>query len=801
MGKPTLLVAGKLVGHPGVTPVDYIIKTLKRGMPEFGGAPPAALADRVYIVRSETGSGKSTVLPASVFRLLRAETSGAVVRLAGPGVICTQPRVLTAQTIARDLAADADNYPDLLMGVTIGYQTGPVNEKPANGLIYATVGNLLAQMRVMDDADIIAQYRFIIVDEAHERSLDIDSLLMRLKALLKRNLGNPKLPFLLLASATLPVEKYARFFEVPAANVFEVTGRQYDVETFYPKVGTNMYTEEAARVALRIHEAHADDPPGRADILVFMPGRPEVLAVQTLLLSENDRFLKAGASAPPYLVLAITRDEILAQDRDFRLLKEDPNNLPPIPMLDGSYMRPARRIIIATVVAETGLTLDALKYVIDCGWSRESESYYPGRFKGLITRPAPRSRVDQRKGRSGRLFPGEFYPLYTKSVYEALQVEQSPEIITEGVSPIILDIAASAAKPQPSGQRVFRVEDIDMLDPPPVDALAASLEEAITFGYLRSAEPNPDGKIPGHVVTRLGEVAGRFNYLEMPQTQTLIAGYLWNVSIRDLALIVALYGERDAILYSQAPPGPSKASEDEQFRHQALQAGLPDFLRTVTGGGEDEPPGRHEMPYYRARLLISDDFIEALVAFSGFARAADRAHGDLDGLLTWCDENGVDFGRATLLSSMRDQVIDEALQAGLNPFWGEEYHLADASAETFFDIVVRLKNCIYAGLQFSRLTYSAGADAYRAVTGDRVEVPPAYSAAELSKLRGLGADTEAIQPKSIVTNMVRIAGARQDRSEKYPPLLYRLQSSLVSVLDGYVAPDPEAAEPRRRARE
>ena len=802
MGKPTLLVPGNLVGsagraYPNAVPIDYIINRIRREMSEFGGKSPMTLGGRVFIIRSETGSGKSTVLPAYIFRLLRSEKTESTIQLTGPGVICTQPRILTAQTIARDQSADEKNYPDLVMGVTIGYQTGPLNEKPVSGLIYATAGSLLAQLRTMPDSDIMARYRFIIVDEAHERSHDIDALLMRLKIFLKRNIGNPRLPFVILASATLSVSKYSAYFGVEDDNIIEVRGRAFGVETRWPQVGSNNYLKDAVQIATEIHEQNLEDPPEKADILIFLPGKSEIKQVVDSLTKVNWKYRAVDSKVPPFLILAIYGEVIISEGRDYRLIKEAPKDLPSLPSLDGkTFLRPFRRMIVSTVVAETGLTIETLKYVVDCGWSRTGEIYYPGRYQGLITRPAPRSRIEQRKGRAGRKFPGVFYPLYTKNVYEALPVEQLPDIVMEGAGPIFLDIIkttaeAAALRRQSTADeaQIFRVEDIDMLDPPPVDALAAALEESIVFGYLRFVKADVSSQLPaGHVLTRLGEVAGRFTYLRMHHVQTLLAAYLWRVSLRDLALIVALYDQRDALLYMVAPPGKSRAEEDENARQKALRAGLPAHL---LGSCDD---------VLRARLLISDDFIEALLAFEGFVRVLDNAKGDLPRILDWCDENGISFEGVTFLASLRDAVMNEMLAAGLNPFWGDTFRLADTPPETFLDVVSRLKHCIYAGLRFSLLTYDLKTGAYYGRGGDRVEAPQIRSKDTLSRLRALDVKEKAIEgiahPRRIVSNTVRLRGAKAARGEKFPPLLYRLQPGMVSVLDGYVNIDAAEFGPR-----
>jgi hypothetical protein len=786
MGKPTLLVPGSLGGsageaNPHAVPVEYITNLLRKKMPEFGAPPPQKLSDRVFIVKSKTGSGKSTVLPAQIFRLLRSDRTEKAVKLVGPGVVCTQPRILTAQTLARDQAADTENYPDLVLGVTIGYQTGPLNEKPASGLIYATAGSLLAQLRTLAPDDLMARYRFIIVDEAHERSLDTDTLLMTLKRFLKRHLRNPRLPFVILASATISIAKYAAYFEVEEANIVEVEGRAYGVETRWPKVGTNDYPAEAARVALEIHVQNPHDVPEKADILVFVPGKAEIEAVIETLAEANLEYRRPGAALPPFLLLEI-HSEIISEDgRDYRLLKESPARLA-VPALDGrAFLRPLRRIIVSTVVAETGLTIETLKYVVDCGWSRVQEVYYPGRYRGIITRPAPQSRIEQRKGRVGRKFPGIFYPLYTKNVYDALPADQLPEIVLEGASTVFLDIVAAAVAPvgggEEAGARFFRVDEIDMLDPPPVDALAAALEEAVVFGYLRSG--GGSAAAGGHELTRLGALAGRFARLGMHHVQTLLAGYLWRVAIRDLALIVALYDQRDALLYATPPPGHEKG----ETAARALRAGLPAFLLD----------GEAALP--RARLLLSDDFLEALLAFEAFVRALDGAQGDLPRLLDWCAVSGIDFDGAVFLAGLRDEVLNDMIAAGLNPFWGDSLRLAAAPPADFYSRVVNLKRCIHAGLRFALLVYDEGAGAYRARGGDPVAVPPRLSAQEERALELLGAQPGR-PPRLLVTNTVRLRGAKGERGRGHPPLLYRLHPGLISVLDGYVGVDWGLNEPR-----
>ena len=299
---PTLLVSGSLRlgarGEPSdEVPVRYITAWLRKRMPEYG-SHTARLADRVLVVRAETGSGKSTTLPVAVFRILRSENTPARQRYQGPGVICTQPRVLTAIALANDVSSRPWN-PDMVLGETVGFQTGPVSNKPPAGLVYATAGVLAAQLRNQEDGEIMGRYRFILVDEAHERALDIDMMLLLLRNFSRRNAGNERLPFLLLTSATFVTHRYADYFGVGPDNVIEVVGRTYPIETHWPASGNNDYPAEAAAVAIGIHEGHPEDRPERADILIFMPGAQETTAVALALDKASRQYGAPPAAHPP----------------------------------------------------------------------------------------------------------------------------------------------------------------------------------------------------------------------------------------------------------------------------------------------------------------------------------------------------------------------------------------------------------------------------------------------------------------------------------------------------------------------
>jgi hypothetical protein len=805
--QPTLLVPGslRLGGERALSdevPVEYIVAWIRRRMPEYGGRA-AAVADRVLVVRAETGSGKSTTLPVAVFRILRGMHTPVAQAYRGGGVICTQPRVLTAIALANDVSSRPWN-PDMVLGVTVGYQTGPVSNRAPTGLIYATAGVLAVQLRNLEDAEIMERYRIILVDEAHERALDSDMMLMLLRNFYLRNVGNPRLPFLLLTSATFDTLRYTAYFGVGPDNAVEVVGRAYPIATHWPETGVANYPAAAAEVALKIHADNPGDPPARADILIFMPGGGETITVATAL----------AAAAPqhgerPYLVLIINREVVVSQTGDFPLLFERPERLP---LVRG--VPPARRIIVSTVVAETGLTIDTLRYVIDCGWSRMQE-VYPEGVQGLVTRPAPRSRIEQRKGRAGRLFPGDFYPLYTQNVHAALEAQQLPDIIALGAA----DIHLAAIREQQrqkvrTGLRAeFRVEDLALLDPPTPEAFLAANAVAVALGYVSECAALPAQWPPaallegaeaaggdrGYGLTALGHVAAMFSRASMEGVRAILAGYVWGCAAPDLITAVAMFGVALPDLLvgrgrvkrgAEAPPLPIGSA--------ALREALPAYLVQRVGGGVAGalPPADSEAFYFRARLLIADDFAEAVLLYDAFARYVAAAHGDVSAVAAWCEAAGLSFVAMQELARRRDKIIEEAFSAGIDPFRGADRCLAQLPAEDFTEGVRAFKRCLYDGLRARLLRWDPqqpGGGSYVSLQGVRVRTPGLFSDAMASRLRALHVTRSSAgeqRPRWLLTDHIRLAPAPKMPGDGGPPLLYVADTNLVSVLDGYVDPDP-----------
>ncbi|MGB9004161.1 MAG: ATP-dependent RNA helicase HrpA [Candidatus Aminicenantales bacterium] len=348
----------------------------------------------VVIVSGETGCGKSTQLPKMCL-----EAGGG---LAGQ-IACTQPRRIAAVTIAHRIAEEMGER----LGRSVGYKIRFQDETPRQAYIkIMTDGMLLAEAQ--SDRR-LAAYDTLIIDEAHERSLNIDFLLGIARTLLR---VRPELR-VVITSATLDTEKFVRAFD--GAPVIEVKGRLYPVEVEYRlldrQADERAGGEEAGYVEQAVEAVDylkKDKPAG--DTLVFMPTEQDIL--ETCQLLEGRRY--SGTTVLPLYA---------------RLPGSQQGRV---------YSASGPKIVVATNVAETSLTIPGIRYVVDTGLARIAQ-YQPGtRISSLPISPVSRSSADQRKGRCGRVGEGLCLRLYSEEDYDRRPRFTPPEIFRSNLAEVIL---------------------------------------------------------------------------------------------------------------------------------------------------------------------------------------------------------------------------------------------------------------------------------------------------------------------------------------------------------------------------
>ncbi len=357
---------------------------------------------QVVVVAGETGSGKTTQLPKLCLELGREK------------IAHTQPRRLAARTVAERIAEELR----VPLGTDVGYAVRFQDRSRADTLIrLMTDGLLLAEI---GHDRLLRRYDTIIVDEAHERSLNIDFLLGYVHRLLPRR---PDLK-LIITSATIDPQRFADHFG--GAPVIEVSGRTYPVEVRYRPVEDSDRDQEDA-IADAVEELQRDGP---GDVLVFLSGEREIRDTADVL---RGRLRSDIEVLPLYARLSAAEQQRVFQRHS------------------------RRRVVLATNVAETSLTVPGIRYVVDPGTARISR--YSARLKvqRLPIEPISQASADQRKGRCGRTADGICIRLYSEEDFAERPRFTDPEILRTSLASVILQMAASD---------LGDVEDFPFLDPP-----------------------------------------------------------------------------------------------------------------------------------------------------------------------------------------------------------------------------------------------------------------------------------------------------------------------------------------------
>jgi ATP-dependent helicase HrpA len=347
----------------------------------------AIRAHPVVVVCGETGSGKTTQLPKICLTLGRGV----------PGMIGhTQPRRIAARSVARRIAEELGSESGALVGYKVRF-----NDRTARDayIKVMTDGILLAETQ---GDRLLRRYDTLIIDEAHERSLNIDFLLGYLKSILPRR---PDLR-LIVTSATIDPERFSRHFN--DAPVIEVSGRTWPVETRYRPVAESEARGLQGGILDAVDELERH---GRGDTLVFLPGERQIRETAEALRKHHPR----GAEVLPLYARLSARE----QQRVF-----DPHQ--------------AMRIVLATNVAETSLTVPGIRYVIDTGTARISRYSVRAKVQRLPIEPVSRASADQRAGRCGRTGPGVCVRLYDEESYSSRPQFTDPEILRTNLAAVIL---------------------------------------------------------------------------------------------------------------------------------------------------------------------------------------------------------------------------------------------------------------------------------------------------------------------------------------------------------------------------
>lgn len=529
----------------------------------------------VVILEGETGSGKTTQVPQ--FLVEAGYTRD------GLKVACTQPRRVAAMSVAKRVAEEMDVSLGEHVGYTIRFED---RTSTSTVLKYMTDGMLLRE--AMSDHALSA-YSVIVLDEAHERTLSTDVLMGLLKEIMARRSSLR----VIVMSATMNTKRFQAYFN--NAPLLTVPGRMFPVEILYSPNPEQDYVVAAVRTVIHICK---QQPPG--DILLFLTGEEEIEECVRTIEDEMRGYERTYGET---VVLPLYGS--LPPDRQQKVFDPAPR-----PMHRGAP--PGRKVICATNIAETSLTIDGVVYVVDSGFSKQKIYNPRARVESLLPSPISRASAKQRSGRAGRTRPGKCYRLYTKEAFdEELNETTYPEILRCNLGNVVLHL------------KMLGIDDLvhfDFMDPPAPETLMRALE---LLNYLGALDDEGD-------LTDFGRQMSQFP-LEPELAAALIKSPGFGCSEEVVSIVAMLSAAHNCFIRVKKKKGEKKNGKKRQ----------------------DNPRRRFEHS--------QGDHLMLLNVYHSFLESMNSREGPTN----WCWNNYINFRAMKNAQNVREQLRRLMLKAGL----------------------------------------------------------------------------------------------------------------------------------------
>jgi HrpA-like RNA helicase len=631
--------------------VDYIIKYIQDHTDDVKSP-----GGKVFSIQSGTGSGKSTVIPPELYRKLDAKR-----------IIVTEPKRINAINIPQEIIQFNSEFE---LGLNIGYSTGVIKRLPEEpGIIFMTTGSLYQRLINMKDPESFCyKYDYILIDEVHLHDVEIDFLLMEIKNLLDHNWKNPKCPNIILMSATLKIQKYQEYFGSP--HFIEVSGQSFPITEIWPEVPP----ENSDAYIVDMIEKHNKDV---GDILIFMPTAASMKKLKEYLdgaIKKYEIVLLSGAN--------ISSAEIVPVFDRTRDAKVTPY------------------IIISTNVAETGITFPQLKIVFDMG--KQLHVMFNPTFDATViyTGAITKFSAQQRRGRVGRNSEGQWFPVYTKKVYDGMVDENFPAIYTSDITQVMLsylcrindimevETILKHMELVETGSKVISTTNkldlnvLDLIHYPAVDTIKYTFEKLYVLGLVDEL----------FYPTVTGYIAQKLNKIPIEATKMVISGF-YHASDSSHNSVINYIITIAAILSQQ-------------------KSGI------IDSGEWLASPMAKDVVWFNTNIVY-DDFIIQLLAFEYFEaefktikKKEDWSLLDID---AWCVEHHYNFNALLEVIEQRDDIMVNLLQNGFKipPNYFPLRELVEDKSSSLLDIVRIIQQCEVEGFRFKLYKWNSNAKKYQ----------------------------------------------------------------------------------------
>lgn len=614
MPLPTLLTRGAIVvpdGTPSLKaqemknaiPVTYLLQIINDTAVTGPGS-------RVLVLRAATGSGKSTALPEALFSR-------------GRRIGITQPQRVTAEEIPSEIAA---RNPEFKMGENIGFQTSLINVVPPRGLVFMTTGILTQQILnqiAKEPERFMHRYSTIIVDEVHKHDLMTDVLLRLLKQFLQKYWNHPDCPFVIVQSATLEPTKYMEYFET--TQFVDVAGTSYPIEEFWPRTAVS---DLKTWIVKKCREL-------KGDTAVFLPTKKAITAVK--------KDLEKSKKVVEVMGETVARGDVKQMMRES---KED-------------------RIVLGTNAMETGLTIPYLANVIDTGLVNAVQYNPQYACTTIAVQPVTEASARQRRGRVGRKFPGNYYPAFTREVYEQMTRENPAEIYTADISAYLLRLIVSLTEStldehwEVESRNAFDPATLGLIHSPSQESLCAAYDKLYQLGLIRTDwRPTVSGVLASKMAKTSPETA-----------KMLYSASYYHADLYKLVVIAACLE----------------------------QGGMGD----LKGFGADLHDDRVRCGFIRQ--LVAYEHLQRQIRKQTVAKMSTRW------IEEWCEQVGIGYLNALKIIERTYSLMFELMALGLRVDMDGVPLLdtleAGKKTETLPEITA-LKNCIYEGYRLNVCTWN-----------------------------------------------------------------------------------------------